>query len=177
MAEWKKIYGKIPLVSINVSKEHFIKNNFISEYISIAKKYKLSPEEIELEITESATVDKNIDVIKIVENIKKAGFIVSIDDFGTGYSSLNLLQDLPIDTIKIDKTFIDKIDFKENANNLVDYIILIAKKRGLKTVAEGVESIEQIEYLKKMKCNLIQGYYYSKPLKKKEFEEYMNNNM
>lgn len=177
LAEWKKIYGKIPLVSINVSKEHFIKNNFISEYISIAKKYKLSPEEIELEITESATVDKNIDIIKIVENIKKAGFIVSIDDFGTGYSSLNLLQDLPIDTIKIDKTFIDKIDFKENANNLVDYIILIAKKRGLKTVAEGVESIEQIEYLKKMKCNLIQGYYYSKPLKKKEFEEYMNNNM
>lgn len=173
---WKKRYGKIPLVSINVSKKHFMQKNFIKEYVNIAKKYGLNPNEIELEITESATIDKSINSIEIVENIKKAGFKISIDDFGTGYSSLSLLQDLTVDTIKIDKAFIDKIDFNTNANNLVDYIVLIAKKKGLKTVAEGVETKEQIQYLKKLKCDLVQGYYYSKPLNKQEFEEYMKNN-
>ena len=103
-------------------------------------------------------------IIKMIKRIKEAGFVISIDDFGTGYSSLNMLQSMPIDIIKIDKTFIDKIDIKNKNNNMVDYIIYIAKKLGLKTVAEGVEAEEQVKYLKEIGCDMLQGYYYSKPL-------------
>ena len=110
-----------------------------------------------------------------MKDIKEIGFIISIDDFGTGYSSLNMLQTMPIDIIKIDKTFIDKIDIKNNKENLVDYIILIAKKLKLKTVAEGVETEEQVRYLKELGCDIIQGYFYSKPLRKEEFEKYIIN--
>ena len=168
IAKWKKEYKEIPLISVNVSKENFINPEFIEEYIKIAKKYNIRPEEIELEITERGAVKENINIIN---KIKKAGFIVSIDDFGTGYSSLSLLQDLTIDIIKIDREFIKQINFKDKSKNIVEYIILMAKKLNLKTVAEGVEKKEEVEYLKELGCDLIQGYYYFKPLTKLEFEE------
>ena len=173
--KWKEKYSKIPIISVNVSKEQFIYKNFIKEYENILKKYDLKANEIEIEITESATINNNIDILKIMKDIKEIGFIISIDDFGTGYSSLNMLQTMPIDIIKIDKTFIDKIDIKNNKENLVDYIILIAKKLKLKTVAEGVETEEQVRYLKELGCDIIQGYFYSKPLRKEEFEKYIIN--
>ena len=172
---WKRKNKNIPLISINISKENFVKDNFIKEYQEITEKYGLKSSEIELEITESAAINENIDIIKVMQNIKKAGFIISIDDFGTGYSSLNLLQSMPIDSIKIDKSFIDKIDIKNREGNIVDYIIFIAKKLKLKTTAEGVETEKQKEYLKNIGCDLIQGYFYSKPLNKEEFEKYVKH--
>ena len=171
ISKWKKKIKNIPLISVNISKEHFIKKDFIKEYKAIAKKHGIKPEELEIEITESALISENTNYIKVVEEIKKEGFIVSIDDFGTGYSSLSILQNMPIDIIKIDKTFIDKIDFDKKGNNLVDYIILIAKKLNLKTVAEGVENEEQVKYLKEIDCDLLQGYYYSKPLESSQYEK------
>lgn len=171
ISKWKKKIKSIPLISVNISKEHFIKKDFIKEYKAIAKKHGIKPEELEIEITESALISENTNYIKVVEEIKKEGFIVSIDDFGTGYSSLSILQNMPIDIIKIDKTFIDKIDFDKKGNNLVDYIILIAKKLNLKTVAEGVENEEQVKYLKEIDCDLLQGYYYSKPLESSQYEK------
>ena len=171
ISKWKKKIKNIPLISVNISKEHFIKKDFIKEYKEIAKKYGIKPEELEIEITESALISENTNYIKEVEEIKKEGFIVSIDDFGTGYSSLSILQNMPIDIIKIDKTFIDKIDFDKKGNNLVDYIILIAKKLNLKTVAEGIENEEQAKYLKEIDCDLLQGYYYSKPLESSQYEK------
>ena len=171
ISKWKKKIKNIPLISVNISKEHFIKKDFIKEYKEIAKKYGIKPEELEIEITESALISENTNYIKEVQEIKKEGFIVSIDDFGTGYSSLSILQNMPIDIIKIDKTFIDKIDFDKKGNNLVDYIILIAKKLNLKTVAEGIENEEQAKYLKEIDCDLLQGYYYSKPLESSQYEK------
>lgn len=175
LSDWKKQYGKIPLVSVNVSKEHFIKEDFINEYIDITKKYELEPKEIEIEITESASIDENIDIIEIMNKIKSAGFEISIDDFGTGYSSLSMLQNMPVNTLKIDKSFIDKIDLNNKGSEIVEFILLLSKELNLRTVAEGVETEEQLIYLKKLGCDLIQGYYYSKPLNKEEFERYMNN--
>ena len=128
--------------------------------------------EIELEITETATTEES--VLSIIKEIKKEGFVISIDDFGTGYSSLSMLHDMPIDTIKIDKTFIRQIDFENNKKNIVQYIIFMAKQLEMKTIAEGVETEEEIEYLKSLGCDFIQGYYYSKPLNKKNFEDFMN---
>lgn len=170
--EWKKKFDTVPLISVNVSKEHLLKEDFIKEYVDIVEKNELKTSEIELEITETATTEES--VLSIIKEIKKEGFVISIDDFGTGYSSLSMLHDMPIDTIKIDKTFIRQIDFENNKKNIVQYIIFMAKQLEMKTIAEGVETEEEIEYLKSLGCDFIQGYYYSKPLNKKNFEDFMN---
>lgn len=175
LAIWREKYQYMPTISINVSKEHFAKENFIDEYIKICKKYQIEPSSIDLEITESATIDQNIDIIKVLHNIKARGFMISIDDFGTGYSSLSMLQNMPIDIIKIDKVFVDKADLQSN-NNIINYIMFIAKHLRVKTIVEGVETKEQMEFVKAIGGHIIQGYYYSKPITKEEFEEYFNKN-
>ena len=167
----KKELKAMPLISVNVSKESLTQNNFVNKYIKINNKYGINAEEIELEITERTAVDDNINMEEILMQIKNEGFKIALDDFGTGYSSLNMLEVMPIDIIKIDKSFIDNINKKVN---LIEIIINIAKSLNLKTVAEGVENEEQVEYLKIVGCDLIQGYYYSKPLKLEEFKKFIN---
>lgn len=175
LKEWKEKYNFVPIVSINVSKAHFTQESFIEDYVRITDKYNLDRKNIDLEITESATIDENTDILKILNTIKEKGFTISIDDFGTGYSSLSMLQSMPIDIIKIDKIFVDKANL-ESDQNIINYIMLIANHLGAKTIVEGVETKEQVEFIKKIKCDIIQGYYYSKPISKEEFEEYFNKN-
>lgn len=176
ISNWNKKYDFVPITSINVSKTHFENENFIDEYVEIANKYGLKTNELDLEITESATVDETIDSLKLLKDIKAKGFTVSMDDFGTGYSSLSMLQSMPIDIIKIDKIFVEKADLNSD-QNIINYIMLIAKHLGVKTVVEGVETKEEVEFVKKLGCDLIQGYYYSKPMEKNKFEEYFSKNM
>ena len=159
--------------SINISKEHFAYDNFIMEYYDMVKQTNVPRELIELEITESASVYKGIDLKQITKDMKQKGFTIALDDFGTGYSSLNMLQDLSIDVLKIDKSFIDRID----ESNLVKYIIDMAKDFNIKTVAEGVETKEQVDILKNMGCDMAQGYYYAKPLSRDDFVEYLTTNV
>ena len=173
LASWKQKYDFIPKVSINVSKEHFVNENFIQDYVKITEQYHLERSQIDLEITESATIDANIDILKILNHIKAQGFTISIDDFGTGYSSLSMLQNMPIDIIKIDKIFIDKADLS-NHNNIINYIMFLANRLGVKTIIEGVETQEQTKFIREIKCDMIQGYYYSKPIPKEDFENYFN---
>lgn len=165
---------KMPMISVNISKETLKEKDFLEKYSKILNKYKVNASEIELEITEGVAINKELDIKDILEKIKSKGFKISIDDFGTGYSSLNMLQIMPIDIIKIDKSFIDKINKFNNNQNLIEAIMMIAKKMNLKTVAEGVELKEQVEYLKNVKCDLIQGYYYSKAISLDNFIEYIN---
>ena len=164
-------YNSFITASINISKEHFAYDNFIQEYYDMVKQTNVPRELIELEITESASVYKGIDLKKITKDMKQKGFTIALDDFGTGYSSLNMLQDLSIDVLKIDKSFIDRI----GESNLVKYIINMAKDFNIKTVAEGVETKEQIDILKNMGCDMAQGYYYAKPLSREDFVEYLTN--
>ena len=164
-------YNSFITASINISKEHFAYDNFIQEYYDMVKQTNVPRELIELEITESASVYKGIDLKQITKDMKRKGFTIALDDFGTGYSSLNMLQDLSIDVLKIDKSFIDRI----NESNLVKYIIDMAKDFNIKTVAEGVETKEQIDILKNMGCDMAQGYYYAKPLSREDFVEYLTN--
>ena len=168
---WKEKYNYMPTISINVSKLHFENEDFIEEYVKITDKYHINRKNIDLEITESATIDKNIDTLRMLNKIKEKGFIISIDDFGTGYSSLSMLENMPIDIIKIDKVFIDKANLQSN-KNIINYIMLIASHLRVKTIVEGVETKEQVEFIKEIKCDIIQGYYYSKPLESEEFEKY-----
>ena len=170
---WKEKYRKDIVVSVNVSRQHFMEEHFLEKYLMITAKYGINPNNIDLEITESAAVNDGIDIIEIMRKMKQLGFLISIDDFGTGYSSLSMLQDMPADILKIDKSFVDIIG--KNEKNIVDYILNIAKELKIKTIAEGVETKEQREYLLEKGCDIIQGYYYSKPLSIDEFEKYFNS--
>ena len=160
--DWKEKFNKKIKVSVNISKEHLLQEEFIEEYLKIASKKNIKPEEIELEITESAMVDEDFDMFNIFQKIKETGFKISIDDFGTGYSSLSMLQNMPIDVIKIDKSFI-------NQPQILEVIMKLAQNMNLKTVAEGVETSEQVQRLKELEVDLLQGYYYSRPLEKSEW--------
>ncbi len=170
IASWLDEYGVVPHISVNVSKEHFAKENFIDDYLTIMYQYGVSKEMIELEITESA-IGSESDIITHLVNLREEGFILSLDDFGTGSSSLNMLQNIPVDFIKIDKSFIDTANLNID-KNIINYIVVMALQLGVKTVVEGVETKEQAEYVKKMGCDIIQGFYYSKPLSKEDFEKY-----
>lgn len=174
LADWRDRLGFIPTISINVSKEQFEDENFIDKYLDICTKYGLEPSQIDLEITESATT--NMDVLKVLSLIKAKGFTISIDDFGTGTSSLSMLQNMPIDIMKIDKVFVDKANLNSD-KNIINYIVLIAHHLNVATIVEGVETKEQVEFIRKIGADIIQGYYYSKPIPKDEFEEYFNKNM
>ena len=174
--EMKKQIKEIPKISVNISKESLLEKDFLEKYMKITEQYGISPNDIEIEITERTTVDNNIDMKEILEKIKEKGFSIAIDDFGTGYSSLNMLEMLPIDMIKIDKSFIDRIDEKKQKINLLEIILLITKKLNLKTVAEGVEKSKQVAYLKKVNCDFIQGYFYAKPLGFEVFKSYVKEN-
>ena len=169
MKEWKEKYNKKIKVSVNISKQHIVQDGFIEEYYKITKKYNINPNEIELEITETTELDERFGISKILEKLKEKGFKISIDDFGTGYSSLSMLQQIPVDVIKIDKSFV-------NQTKMLEIIMLIAKKLNFKTVVEGVETDSQAQYLKGLGVDLLQGFYYSKPLEKVEFEKYWQNN-
>lgn len=174
--EMKIQFKDIPKISVNISKESLLEKDFLEKYMKITEQYGISPSDIKIEITERTTVDSNIDMKEILEQLKEKGFYIVIDDFGTGYSSLNMLEMLPIDMIKIDKSFIDRIDEKNQTINLLEIILLISKKLSLKTVAEGVEKSEQVEYLKKENCDFIQGYFYAKPLGFDAFKNYIKEN-
>lgn len=171
MSMWNEKYETKPIISVNVSREHFLDEHFLEKYMLIASKYGIETNRIDLEITESATVEAGIDIIEIMNKMKSLGFLISIDDFGTGYSSLSTLQDMPADILKIDKSFVDRIG--KNEKNMVDYILIMAKELKLTTIAEGVETEEQKDYLFEKGCDIIQGYYFAKPMPKEEFEEFM----
>ena len=171
MKMWKEKYGKEPVISVNVSREHFLDEHFLEKYMMIAAKYGVNTNKIDLEITESATIEEGIDIIEIMNKMKKLGFLISIDDFGTGYSSLSTIQDMSADILKIDKSFVDRIG--KNEKNIIDYILTIAKELNFTTIAEGVETKEQRDYLLENGCDIIQGYYYAKPMSEAEFEEYI----
>lgn len=170
--EWNK-NNFYPKISVNISREHFSDPYFMLQYRKIAQRYEVNVEDVEIEITESAAIEEEV-VLEMLSKIHLEGFKIAIDDFGKGFSSLNMLDHLQIDVLKIDKSFIDKIgNGKREKASIVRHIIQIAKEKHIITVAEGIEKKEQVTYLKKLGCDLVQGYYFSKPLKKEAFETYM----
>ena len=169
-AEWKKKFAFNIILSLNISAIQYRRPEFVENILNIIKKYDVNPEEIELEITESVLIDGFKEVVEKLYVLRDYGIRISLDDFGTGYSSLSYLKGLPIDTLKIDKSFIDTIVTDENTRVITESIVFMVKKLGFETVAEGVESREQFEYLKDIGCNCIQGYLLGKPMPAEEIE-------
>lgn len=170
-AGWKQKYHYPMLLSLNVSAIQYKQPDFIDKLINILDKYDVSPCEIELEITESILIDDFKEITEKLSVLRKTGIKISLDDFGTGYSSLSYLKGLPIDTLKIDKTFIDTVITDENTRIITESIIYMVKKLGLETIAEGVETQEQFDYLNAINCDNIQGYYLGKPMPPEGIEE------
>lgn len=158
-------------VSINISVSDLNQKNFVEMIKKILKETGLEPEFLVLEITESILIKSLKNNIKKLEELKKIGVKVALDDFGKGYSSLSYLMNLPIDILKIDKSFVDDITKDLKKQYIINTIISLAQKIDLEVVAEGVEFKEQYEILKKQNCDKIQGYYFSKPLSEETFED------
>jgi predicted signal transduction protein with EAL and GGDEF domain len=151
-------------MSINISARQFLQDDLVAQVERILRETEVEPSAIKLEITESVTMGDAERTIQIVQGLKKLGLRISIDDFGTGYSSLSYLRRFPMDTLKIDRSFVS--DLKKNPENreIISTIIGLARNLGMNVVAEGAETLEEISYLKTLDCEFAQGYYYSKPV-------------
>lgn len=151
-------------MAVNVSANQLRSHNLIEQIKEVMEVSELTPEYMELEITESAAMNETDYIVRLLGDIKSLGILISIDDFGTDYSSLSRLKVLPIDKLKIDKQFIDGIEESEKDKAIVRTIINLAKNLNIKVIAEGVETENQINFLKEELCDEIQGYYYYKPM-------------
>lgn len=150
-------------VAVNISAYQFQHKNFVETIKQVLKETKLDPQYLELEITES-TVQNMKELMVVLNELKTIGIKISLDDFGTGYSSLNVLRHLPIDTLKIDKSFVNDIMIDFNTAPIVKTIIDMGKNLKLNVIAEGIEKKEQVDFLKQNKCDIGQGYFFSHPL-------------
>lgn len=166
--EWINKGLKTVPVSVNLSRASLYFTNVVEEYVNITKEIGIDPNNVPIEITESATVD-NEDIRNLAKQFYEAGFPLHMDDFGTGYSSLASLNVLHFDTLKIDKSLIDFIG-NMSGDLLLKHTIELAKELGMHVTAEGVEKAEQVTFLQNLKCDSIQGFYYSRPLPLKDFE-------
>ena len=160
--------GRHITISVNVSVRHLMKNNFIEEIRRVLEERNVSADHIEIEITESIMIDSAEKALERIEQLKAMGMKVAIDDFGTGYSSLSYLNSFPSDLLKIDKSFIDKMNLSDSSRQYVAMIISIGHTLDLKVISEGVESADQVDVLRDIGCDYIQGYVWGKPMPPEE---------
>lgn len=168
-----KGYTPVP-ISVNMSRVHLYRDNFIENITDLISKYNISPEFIELELTESVVFDNLNILIDIMKKIKEIGFLISMDDFGSGYSSLNLLKDLSFDILKLDRGFLIETTDTKRGKIIISKIVEMAKAIDIKVICEGVETYEQVEFLKEIGCDKVQGYLFAKPMVLDEFEKHLN---
>ncbi|MDO5448964.1 MAG: EAL domain-containing protein, partial [Clostridia bacterium] len=161
-------------ISLNISPVEFTMPGFRQSYISIKDKYDIPDRLIELEFTEGIFFDDEELFKDVIREFHEHGFSCSMDDFGSGYSSLNILKDLPVDVLKLDKLFFRESENTSRDRSIIRSVVAMARSLNIKTVAEGVETLDVVEFLKLIGCTLIQGYIYSKPLPLTEFEEKLN---
>jgi diguanylate cyclase (GGDEF)-like protein/PAS domain S-box-containing protein len=172
---WKKMNMNYEKISINISAKQLRDPEFLSFVEELLQRTKCNPDCIEFEIIESFIIDDITGAINVLEKIKKIGINISLDDFGTGYSSLSYLKKLPINKLKIDKSFIDDIPFDENDKIITKTIINLANDMNIAVLAEGVETIEQEQFLIENGCNLAQGYLYDRALSVDEINKKVIN--
>lgn len=163
-------YDVVP-VSVNFSKVHLANENFANEIVHIVKKYRVPTKYIEIEFTESADWEDNSILVTAIDILKSYGITSSMDDFGTGYSSLSLLTSLPVDVLKIDKSLIDADKVSEREKVVLSNIVKMVQDLDIDVIMEGVETVEQANFLKQINCNLAQGFLFDQPLPTLEFED------
>ena len=171
LRKWLDEGREVHPISVNVSRIDLYDPKLVQHLVDLREKYQLPSQYLELEITESAYTEDPEQIITITRQLREAGFVILMDDFGTGYSSLNMLKDIQIDVLKLDMGFLKSSDYSAKGGNILTAILKMAESLKMQTIAEGVETKEQVEFLKSIGCRYVQGFYYSKPLPVGEFEK------
>lgn len=171
---WLNEGVKPVVVSVNLSRVHLYNADLVDRLVEITDRYRIPHELIEFELTETVLFEELGQLLNVMMKLKQAGFVLSMDDFGSGYSSLNMLKQLPVDILKLDKAFLDNFDADETGQKektIVSHIISMAKALDMEVLAEGVENESQKDFLISANCDMIQGYYYAKPMKLENFDK------
>lgn len=170
LAQWKKNGQPLLPISVNVSRADMYHTHLVDVLQGLIKKYDIDPKYLHLEITESAYAENPSQIISTVEQLRSLGFPIEMDDFGSGYSSLNMLGQMKLDILKLDMAFVRNEIAKSADLSILGDIVAMAHRLGLGVVAEGVETLEQVDRLKAVSCDYVQGYYFAKPMPAPEFE-------
>ena len=175
MKQWKEAGKQLIKVSVNFSRLHLSNKDFVDKLVEVVRKYDLEPANLEIELTETVAYEEMNNLLDVMRQIKEAGFGLSMDDFGSGYSSLNLLKEMPVDVLKLDKGFLDDCGGNESTREkrIISHVISMAKDLEISVLAEGVETMQQKEFLRESNCDMIQGYYYAKPMPTDKFVNYL----
>ena len=170
LKEWQE-KGLDFYIAVNISAKDFYFLDLVSIFNGLVKKYGINPKRLKLEITETVLIHDIKMHTKVIDELQSYGFSIEMDDFGSAYSSLNALKDLAVDLIKIDMAFLRETKYTQRSRHIINAIIKMAKSLGITIISEGVETAEQAEFLKDLGCDLLQGYYFSRPVPVKEFTE------
>lgn len=174
--EAKRKGRRIIPVSINFSLHEFYSNDFLNTIVALLDKYQISPSYVEIEITEATSQANTFISVSIIKKLRDRGVRVLMDDFGIGFSNIGNLRKIPFDAVKIDKSYIDDIVTDMKSRDIVKFLIDLCKAIDLEVIAEGVDNKEQVDILRKLKCDTIQGFYYSKAIPIKEYEKFLISN-
>lgn len=170
---WQEMGYMNRSISVNISAKDFYLSDLYESITGLVEKYDINPASLKLEITETAFVLDVRKQMELVQRLQEYGFIIEIDDFGSGYSSLNSLKDIVVDVLKMDLKFFEKTDETDRAERIVSSVINLANDLGMPVIAEGVETAEDVEMLRKAGCQMVQGYYYAKPMSVADYEEFV----
>ena len=176
LGDWKRRGRRMIPISTNFSSYCFYRPDFLKTILESINSNDIKSEYVQIEITESSTATNQLFVMQVLKRLQNNGVHILMDDFGTGYSSLGNLNKYPINALKIDKSFIDGIATDDKSKEIVHTMVRLSKTLGLTSVAEGVQDEEQVKILRRIKCDQIQGFYYSEPLSKKAFEAFLQEN-
>lgn len=157
-------------MSVNISRADIYQADVADVLLGLIRKYRLNPALLHLEITESAYTEDPQQIIDTVAHLRSLGFIIEMDDFGSGYSSLNMLNQMKLDILKLDMKFIQSETAKPLEQGILRFIVELARRLNLSVVAEGVETREQLEHIRDIGCDYVQGYFFAKPMPSAEFE-------
>jgi EAL domain-containing protein (putative c-di-GMP-specific phosphodiesterase class I) len=179
LTKWHETYLSLQHVSVNVniSNRLFSQPNFIEIIVNTLRVQGLKPEALKLEITENVLINNYVAANEVFIRLRNLGVQLEIDDFGSGYSALGYLQHFPISAIKIDKSFVEEIGKSRKGVELIRALLSMARELGMEAIAEGIETSEQLDTLKNLSCNLVQGFLLSKPLDRRSAEKFLQNNM
>lgn len=168
---WRKAGSKPPRIAINLSALQIHQPSFVSRVETLLAQYNLPGDVLEFELTESTLMEPSPDINQCVSALKAMQVVISVDDFGTGYSNLSYLSRWPIDVLKIDRTFVHRVDERPEQQLIIRAIIHLARSLGMSVVAEGVERIEEIDFLSRESVHIMQGYYFSPPVRPATIEQ------
>lgn len=171
LKHWKEIGREDLYISVNISTKDFYFIDVYEQFSSLVQEFDISPQNLRIEITESAVIMDLERQVRLIQKLQQAGFLVEMDDFGSGYSSLNMLKDIMVDILKIDLGFLGQTAHMTRAKKILEMIVALSKELRMPVVVEGVETEEQVTYLKQIGCDVFQGYYFAKPMPIEDYEE------